>query len=78
MGGCPSPACRVLARLPICGTARAAPFGHLVRLAFVPGHDVDLVDLHLALQFYRRRFGDQPAAQLLRHRLRIRSIQAQL
>ena len=32
----------------------------------------------LGLQFYRWYFGDQPAAQLLRHSLRVRSIQAQL
>jgi len=63
--------------LPACGTVRAAPFGDFFRLALVPGHDVDLVDLHLALQFHRRSFGNQPGAQLLRHGLHIRSIQAQ-
>ena len=66
------------ARLPACGTVRAASFGHFFRLAFVPGHDVNLVDLHLALQFYRRHFGDQAAAQLLCHGLHIRDGQAQL
>jgi len=44
----------------------------------VPGHDIDLVDLHLALQLHRRRLGDQPAAQLLCHGLHIRDGQAQL
>ncbi len=38
-------------------------------MTFVPGHDVDLVDLDVTLQFYHRRFGDQAAAQLLRHGL---------
>jgi len=47
-------------------------------LTLVPGHDVDLVNLHLALQFHRRRFGDQPSAQLLRHGLHVRDGQAQL
>ncbi len=75
---CPSPACRVPARLPACGSARTAPFGHFVRLALVPGHHVDLVDLHLAFERHLRRFGDQSAAQLLRHRMHVRSSQAQL
>jgi len=44
----------------------------------VPSYDVNLVDLHLALQLHRRRLGDQPAAQLLRHGLHIRDGQAQL
>ncbi len=35
----------------------------------MPGHDVDLVDLHLALQLHRRRPGSQPAAQLNRKTL---------
>ena len=74
---CPSPACRGPARLPVCGTVRAAPFGDGRRLALVPGHDVNLVDLHLSFQFHRRRFGDQAAAQLLRHDLHVRTVQTQ-
>jgi len=66
------------ASLPACDDARAALFGNSRRLPLVPGHDVDLVDLHLARQLCRRRPGGQPAAQLLRHRLRIRTVQAQL
>jgi hypothetical protein len=37
----------------------------------VPGHDIDLVDFHLARQLYRRHLGDQPGAQLLRHGLHV-------
>jgi len=47
-------------------------------VTFVPGHDVDLVDLDVTLQFYHRRFGDQAAAQLLRHGLHIRGVRCQL
>ena len=67
------PAC-----LPACGSARAAPFGYFFRLPFVPGHDVNLVDLDLTLQLHHWHFGDQAAAQLFRHGLNVRSIQAQL
>src|SRR5215212_2858384 len=35
------------------------------------GHDVDLVDLHLAFQPHGRGLGNQAAAQLLRHGLHI-------
>jgi len=52
----------------------------------VPGHHVNFVDpagcprirLHLARQLHRQRFGDQPAAQLLRHGLHVRNGQDQL
>jgi hypothetical protein len=44
----------------------------------VPGHDVDLIDLHLALQPHGWSLGDQAAAQLLGHGLRIRPVEAQL
>ncbi len=52
----------------------------------MPGHHVNLVDpagcprirLYLARQFYRRHFGDQPGAQLLRHGLHVQGGQAQL
>ena len=74
----PSPACRGPALPPICGGGRAAPFGHGRRLAFVSSHDVDLVDLDLAVQPHRRRLGDQAAAQLLGHDLHIRPVEAQL
>jgi hypothetical protein len=47
-------------------------------LTLVPGHDVDLVDLHLSLQPHGRGLGDQAAAELLRHGLHIRPIEAQL
>jgi hypothetical protein len=47
-------------------------------LALVPGHDVDFVDLDLALQPRRRGLGDQAAAQLLRHGLHVGPAQAQL
>jgi hypothetical protein len=43
----------------------------------MPGHDVDLVDLDLARQFYRRRPGGQPAAELLRNGLHFGTIQTQ-
>ena len=66
------------ARLPACGTVQAAPFGHLFRLALVPGHHVNLVDLHLASERHLRGLGGQAAAQLLRHGLHIRNSQAQL
>ena len=59
------------ALLPVDGAAQGAPFCHRGRLALVPGHDVDLVDLHLALQTHGRDLGNQAAAQLLRHGLHI-------
>jgi len=54
------------------------PFGHFFWLPFVPSYDIDLVDLHFALQLHRWHLGDQATAQLLRHRLHIRDGQAQL
>jgi hypothetical protein len=45
-------------------------------LAFVPGDDIDLVDLHLAFQRCRRGPGRQPAAQLLGHDLHVRAGEA--
>jgi hypothetical protein len=66
------------ARLPACGSARAAPFGNSRRLAFVPGHDVNFVDLHLAFERHLRGLGGQAAAQLLRHGLHVRPAKAQL
>jgi len=53
------------------------PFGDGCRLALGPGHDVDLVDLNLAVELYLWRFGDQAAAQVLRHDLHVRAIQTQ-
>src|SRR3954464_5766569 len=47
------------------------PLGHRRGLALVPGHDVDLVNLPLALQPHGRDLGNQAAAQLLRHGLYI-------
>jgi hypothetical protein len=44
----------------------------------VPGCDVDLVDLHLALEPHRRRPGDQAGAELLGHELRVGLVQVQL
>ena len=41
-----------------CGGVRAAPLGHCRGLALVPRHDVDLVDLHLALQPHGRDPGN--------------------
>jgi len=73
----PFPACRVPARLPACGTVQAAPFGHRRRLALVPGHDVNLVDLHLVFERHLWGLGDQAAAQLLRHDLHVRTVQTQ-
>ena len=75
---CPSPACPSPARLPACDSARAAPFGHFLRLPFVASRDVNLVDCNFARQLNRWHFGDQAAAQLLRNGLHVRSIQAQL
>jgi len=65
------------ARLPACGAVQAAPFGHSRRLALVPGHDVDLVDFHLAFERHLWRLGDQAAAQVLRHGLHVRPANAQ-
>jgi hypothetical protein len=78
MGACPSPACRDPARRPTCDSVQAAPFGHLGWLAFVPGHDVNLIDLHLTFQRHLRGLGGQAAAQLRRHSLHVRGVQTQL
>jgi hypothetical protein len=44
----------------------------------VPGHDVDLVDLHLTFQCCCRDPGHQPVAQLLGHELHVRAGEPQL
>src|SRR3954464_39068 len=75
---CPSPACRGPALPPVCDGVQAAPFCNCRRLALVPGHDVDLVDLDLARQLHRGSLGGQAAAQLLGHGLHIRPVEAQL
>src|SRR3954471_16736850 len=74
---CPSPACRDPALPPVCDGVQAAPFCDCRRLALVPGHDVDLVDLHLTLQPHGRGFGNQAAAQLLGHGVHVRPVEAQ-
>ena len=43
----------------------------------MPGHDVDLVDLHLTLQPHGRGLGNQAAAQLLGHGVHVRHVEAQ-
>jgi hypothetical protein len=43
----------------------------------VPGHHVDLIDLHLTLQPCCWSFADEAAAQMLRHGLHVRGIQAE-
>ncbi|MDO9712696.1 hypothetical protein Q7A36_30455 [Paracraurococcus sp. LOR1-02] len=69
--------CRVPAHPPGGAGARAAPFCDRSRLAFVAGHDVDLVHLDVALQPHGRGLGGKAAAQLLRHDLHVRDRQAQ-
>src|SRR5215212_12142202 len=71
---CLSLACPGPARRPACDGARTAPFGHGRRLALVPGHDVDLIDLHGTLQPCCWGFGDEAAAQMLRHGLHVRGV----
>jgi len=44
----------------------------------MPGHDVDLVNFHLAFKRHLRGLGGQAAAQLLRHGLHVRSAKAAL
>src|SRR4028119_2410672 len=51
----PSPPCA-------WGAGRGAPCGRRRGLALVAGHHVDLVDLHLAFQPYRRDLGGPAAA----------------
>ena len=53
------------------------PFYDGRRLAFVPSHDIDLVNLDLACQPHRGSLGDQAIAQLLGHGLHVRSVEAQ-
>src|SRR5215212_10826439 len=77
MGACPSPACPGLARRPACDGARTAPFGHGRGLALVPGHHVNLVNLHLTLQPGCWGFGHEATAQMLRHGLHVRGVQAE-
>src|SRR5215218_6590013 len=74
---CPSPACRGPALPPVCDGVQAAPFCDCRRLALVPGHDIDLVDLDLACQPHRGSLGDQTAAQLLGHGVHVRHVEAQ-
>ena len=71
------PACRGPALLPVCGDVQTAPFCDCRRLAFVPGHDIDLVDLDLVCQPHRGSLGDQAVAQLLGHGLHVGSVEAQ-
>src|SRR5215210_7188779 len=47
------------------------PFGHGHRLALVPGHHVNLIDLHLTLQPGCWSFGHEATAQMLRHGLHV-------
>src|SRR3712207_6013092 len=56
---------------------RAAPFRDSSWLALVASDHIDFVDLDLALQPRSRDFGDQAAAQLLRHDLHVRPRKAQ-
>ena len=44
----------------------------------MPGHDVDLVDLHRTFQCRYRDLGRQPVAQLLGHELHVRAGEPQL
>jgi hypothetical protein len=48
------------------------------RLTLVAGDDVDLVDLHLAVQDRRRHLGGEPVPQGLGHRLHVRDAEVQL
>src|SRR5215210_1413990 len=75
---CPFPACPGPARRPACDGARTAPFGYSRRLALVPGHHVNLIDLHLTLQPGCWDFGHEATAQMFRHRLHVGRAQAQL
>src|SRR3954463_7034725 len=73
----PFPACRVPAHLEACDTVLSAPFYHLGRLALVPGHDVDFIDLSGVVQLRDGSACHQPLAEMLGHRLHVRGIQAQ-
>src|SRR3954465_357148 len=70
---CPDPVCPSA-----CVAAPSAPFSDGRGLALVAGHDVNLVDLHLALQPRLRDPGHQTAAQLFGHGLSIGRAQLQL
>src|SRR3954454_16298681 len=48
------------------------PFGNGRRLTLVAGHDVDLVDLDLAIEDHRRCPGGQPLPERLGHALHVR------
>src|SRR3954447_16416175 len=73
----PVPACRVPAHLKACDAVPAAPFYHLSRLALVPSHDVDFIDLSGAFQLRDGSACHQPLAEVLGHRLHVRGVQAQ-
>src|SRR5215218_42710 len=53
------------------------PFGHGHGLALVPGHHVNLVDLHLTRQPGCWSSGDEATAQMLRHGLHVRGVEAE-
>src|SRR5215218_10785969 len=78
IGACPFPTCPDPVCPSACGAAPIAPFGHGRGLALVPGHPVDLIDLHLAFQPRVRGPGHQAAAQMLRHGLSVGRAQLQL
>src|SRR6478736_7361221 len=61
-----------------CGAVPAAPFCDLGRLALVPGHNVDFVDLDFAGQRRGRYPRRQVMAQMLGHDLHVRAVQAKL
>src|SRR3978361_207377 len=73
----PSPACRVPARPEACDAVLSAPFFDLNWLTLVPGHDVNLIDLYGVVQLRDGGACHQTLAELLSHRLHIRSVQAQ-
>jgi hypothetical protein len=56
----PCPACRVRERPSAVGVDRGVFFGDGGRVALVPGHDIDLVDLDLTLKGYRRDLSGEP------------------
>src|SRR3954454_7654208 len=57
---------------------RGALFGDGRRVALVPGHDIDLVDLDLAVEDDGRGSGGKPLPQLLGHRLHVRGAKLEL
>jgi hypothetical protein len=74
----PCPAHRGRAHPAAAGVARGAPFGDRGRMALVPGDDMDLVDLDLAVEDHRRGLGGKPLPQMLGHRLHVRGAKVQL